>query len=310
MNPGVLPSGGSTPDFLGVGGPDSPFTPFRDTGGMNDKRPPAALTIAGSDSGGAAGLEADLRTFITCGVHGLVAVTAVTVQNTLGVHDRTDIPAHIVAGQIEAVVDDMGVDAVKTGMLASDEIIETVADTCERVGIGGDTGVPFVVDPVAASMHGHPLFDDTGLTALRDRLLPMATIVTPNLDEVRLLTGLEVTRREQMRDAAVALRELGPRFVLVKGGHLTDDPECVDLLFDGTTFTELPAPRVDTPHTHGAGDAMASALTSGLARGMSIPEATRFGKWYVSNAVRHSYPMGAKVGPVSAFWRVAEEDRE
>ncbi|CAM2786473.1 bifunctional hydroxymethylpyrimidine kinase/phosphomethylpyrimidine kinase [Saccharomonospora xinjiangensis] len=274
---------------------------------MSDKRPPSALTIAGSDSGGAAGLEADLRTFLTCGVHGLVAVTAVTVQNTLGVHDRSDIPARIVAGQIEAVAEDMGVDAAKTGMLASAEIIEAVAEACERAGIGGDGATPFVVDPVAASMHGHPLFDDAGLSALRERLLPMATVVTPNLDEVRLLTGIEVTSREQMPDAAVALHTLGPRFVLVKSGHLTDDPECVDLLFDGTVFTELPGPRHSTPHTHGAGDAMASALTAGLARGMSMQEAARFGKWYVSNAVRHSYPMGAKIGPVSAFWRVAEE---
>lgn len=269
--------------------------------------PRTALTIAGSDSGGAAGLEADLRTFLTCGVHGLVAVTAVTVQNTLGVHDRTDIDARIVAGQIEAVADDMGVDAAKTGMLASGRIIESVAAACERADIGGDAGVPFVVDPVAASMHGQPLFDDAGLMALRDRLLPMATVLTPNLDEVRLLTGIEVTRREQMRDAAVALAELGPRFVLVKGGHLTSDPDCVDLLFDGTVFTELPGPRLATPHTHGAGDAMASALTAGLARGMSVVAAATFAKWYVVSAVRHSYPMGAKVGPVSAFWRIAEE---
>jgi len=268
---------------------------------------PSALTIAGSDSGGAAGLQADLRTFLTCGVHGLVAVTAVTVQNTLGVHDRSDLPPHIVAGQIEAVAADMGVGAAKTGMLASAEIITAVAEACDRTEIG--TQIPFVVDPVAASMHGHPLFDDAGLTALRDLLLPRATVLTPNLDEVRLLTGLTVTGREQMHDAAVALHALGPRYVLVKSGHLREDPECVDLLYDGSTFLELPGPRIDTPHTHGAGDSMASALTAGLARGMTVPEAARFGKWFVSNAVAHSYPMGAKVGPVSAFWRLAPEDR-
>ncbi len=277
---------------------------------MNDKQPPAALTIAGSDSGGAAGLEADLRTFLTCGVHGLVAVTAVTVQNTLGVHDRSDVPARIVAGQIEAVAADMGLQAAKTGMLASAEIIHAVAGACDRAGIGGTGGIPFVVDPVAASMHGHPLFDDAGLAALRDELLPRATAVTPNLDEVRLLTGIEVTRREHMPDAARALRELGPRYVLVKGGHLADDPECVDLLYDGETYTELPGPRLDTPHTHGAGDAMASAFTAGLARGESVPDAARLAKWYVINAVRNAYPMGAKVGPVSAFWRVADEDAQ
>lgn len=271
--------------------------------------PPSALTIAGSDSGGAAGLQADLRTFLTCGVHGLVAVTAVTVQNTLGVHDRSDIPPHIVAGQIEAVAADMGVGAAKTGMLASAEIIAAVAEACDRADIGRDRAVPFVVDPVAASMHGHPLFDAAGLAALRELLLPRATVLTPNLDEVRLLTGVEVTGREQMREAAIALHALGPRYVLVKSGHLREDPECVDLLYDGSDFLELPGPRFDTPHTHGAGDTMASALTAGLARGMDVPEAARFGKWFVSNAVAHSYPMGAKIGPVSAFWRLGPEDR-
>lgn len=269
--------------------------------------PAAALTIAGSDSGGAAGLQADLRTFLTCGVHGLVAVTAVTVQNTLGVHDRADIPAHIVAGQIEAVAADMGVAAAKTGMLASAEIIEAVAGACQTAGIGGEASVPFVVDPVAASMHGQPLFDDAGLAALRTHLLPLATVLTPNLDEVALLTGIQATNRDGMHEAAIALHQLGPKYVLVKAGHLTEDPECVDLLYDGETFIDLPGPRLHTPHTHGAGDAMASALTAGLARGMPIETAARFGKWFVTNAVAHSYPMGAKVGPVSAFWRLADE---
>ncbi|MGH3621465.1 MAG: bifunctional hydroxymethylpyrimidine kinase/phosphomethylpyrimidine kinase [Sciscionella sp.] len=269
--------------------------------------PPAALTIAGSDSGGAAGLQADLRTFVTCGVHGLVAVTAVTVQNTLGVHDRSDVPARIVAGQIGAVAADMRIGAAKTGMLASSEIIEAVAEACDEANIGQGGAVPFVVDPVAASMHGQPLFDHAGLAALRELLLPMATVLTPNLDEVRLLTGIEVTDRDQMREAAVRLHQLGPRYVLVKSGHLVADPECVDVLYDGTSFLELPGARLDTPHTHGAGDAMTSALTAGLAKGMSVPEAARYGKWYVRNAVAHSYPMGAKVGPVSAFWRLAPE---
>lgn len=268
--------------------------------------PPTALTIAGSDSGGAAGLQADLRTFLTCGVHGLVAVTAVTVQNTLGVHGRADIPATTVAGQVEAVAEDMGVGAAKTGMLASAGIIEAVAEACDRVGIGRDGSIPFVVDPVAASMHGTPLFDDAGLAALRELLLPRATVLTPNLDEVRLLTGTEVTDRDGMRAAAVAVRALGPAYVLVKSGHLRHDPDCVDLLYDGADFTELPGPRFDTRHTHGAGDAMASALTAGLAHGMSVVDAARFGKWFVSHAVAASYPMGAKVGPVSAFWRLAD----
>lgn len=274
---------------------------------MSEQPPPAALTIAGSDSGGAAGLQADLRTFLTCGVHGLVAVTAVTVQNTLGVHARCDIAADIVAGQIDAVISDMGAQAAKTGMLASAEIIRTVRRACEKTGIGRDGEVPFVVDPVAASRHGQPLFDAEGLTALREQLLPMATVLTPNLDEVRLLTGSTVADHDSMRVAAVALHAMGPRYVLLKGGHLEAESECVDLLYDGETFTQLRGPRFDTPHTHGAGDAMAAALTAGLARGMAVPEAARFAKWFVSNAVRHSYPMGAQVGPVSAFWRLAPE---
>lgn len=269
--------------------------------------PPAALTIAGSDSGGAAGLQADLRTFLTCEVHGLVAVTAVTVQNTLGVHDRTDMPAHIVAEQVEAVTSDTDVGAAKTGMLASGEIIHAVADACDRAGIGRDAAIPFVVDPVAASMHGQPLFDSEGLEALRSQLLPRATVLTPNLDEARLLTREPVTDRAGMRTAAEALREFGPRYVLLKAGHLAGDTECVDLLYDGESFLELAGPRYATPHTHGAGDTMASALTAGLARGMSVPDAARFAKSFVSNAVRQSYPMGAKVGPVSAFWRLAPE---
>jgi hydroxymethylpyrimidine/phosphomethylpyrimidine kinase len=274
---------------------------------MRTGTPPTALTIAGSDSGGAAGLQADLRTFLTCGVHGLVAVTAVTVQNTLGVHDRTDIQPRIVAAQIEAVAADMGVNAAKTGMLASAEIINAVAEACDKADIGRDLAVPFVVDPVAASMHGHPLFDDAGLAALRDELLPRATVLTPNLDEVRLLTGMTVTDREQMHQAAVVLHRLGPKYVLVKAGHLLEDPECVDLLFDGSTFVELSGPRYATPHTHGAGDTMASALTAGLARGMTVVEAARYGKWFVQHAVENAYPIGAKVGPVSAFWRLAAE---
>jgi hydroxymethylpyrimidine/phosphomethylpyrimidine kinase len=271
--------------------------------------PPTALTIAGSDSGGAAGLQADLRTFLTCGVHGLVAVTAVTVQNTLGVHGRHDIPADVVAAQIDAVAADMGVGAAKTGMLASAEIIQGVANACVRLGIGGDGATPFVVDPVAASMTGEALFDAEGLAALRDLLVPRATVLTPNLDEVRLLADVEVTDRPGMHVAAERLLELGPRYVLVKSGHLAHDPECVDLLFDGDTFVELPGPRFGTHHTHGAGDAMASALTAGLAHGLSIVDAAHFAKWYVAHAVEASYPIGAKVGPVSAFWRLDRRER-
>lgn len=269
---------------------------------MSGRTPPVALTIAGSDSGGGAGLQADLRTFTTCGVHGCVAVTAVTVQNSVGVTGFVEIPSCTVADQVRAVVTDIGVGAAKTGMLASAPIIEAVAAVCDEVGIGRSAAVPFVVDPVAASMHGDPLLADVALDALRAQLLPRATLVTPNLDEVRLLVGLDVQSRAQQYDAARALHALGPQWVLVKGGHLRDDPDCLDLLFDGHTFVEHAAPRFDTPHTHGGGDTLASAITAQLARGAALPDAVAFGKRYIQQAVEHAYPLGAGVGPVSPFW--------
>jgi hydroxymethylpyrimidine/phosphomethylpyrimidine kinase len=266
--------------------------------------PTTTLTIAGSDSGGGAGLQADLRTFFACGVHGMTAVTAVTVQNTLGVSGFVEIPPEVVAAQIEAVASDIGVGAAKTGMLASREIIEAVAAACDRVGIGRAHATPFVVDPVAASMHGDQLLHDKALDALRTELFPRATLVTPNLDEVRLLTGLDVRDRDQLPDAAIAMHAFGQAWTLIKSGHLTADKDCMDLLYDGTAFIELPGPRFDTPHTHGGGDTMAAAITAALASGAPVPEAVRFGKRFVSNAVRHAYPLGAGVGPVSPFWRL------
>jgi len=269
--------------------------------------PARALTIAGSDSGGGAGLQADLRTFFSCGVHGMTAVTAVTVQNSLGVRGFTEIPADTVAAQIEAVASDIGVGAAKTGMLASTEIIQAVAAACDSVHIGRSGTVPFVVDPVAASMHGDALLHEDALNALREELFPRATVVTPNLDEVRLLVGVEVSDPSGLRKAARAIHQLGPRWTLIKAGHLASQPDCVDVLYDGSEFIELPGPRVTTAHTHGGGDTLASAITSALARGMSVVDAVRFGKRFVLRSVRESYPLGAGVGPVSPFWRLSPE---
>jgi hydroxymethylpyrimidine/phosphomethylpyrimidine kinase len=266
--------------------------------------PPVALTIAGSDSGGGAGLQADLRTFTTCGVHGCVAVTAVTVQNSLGVTGFVEIPPATVADQIRTVVTDIGVGAVKTGMLASASIISAVAGVCAEVGIGRGAAAPFVVDPVAASMHGDQLLADDALAALREQLFPRATLVTPNLDEVRLLVGVDVRSRAEQYTAAKALHALGPQWVLVKGGHLRDDPECLDLLYDGAHFVELIGPRLGTRHTHGSGDTLAAAITSALARGSTVPGAVAYGKRYIEQAVAHAYPLGSGVGPVSPFWRL------
>ncbi|AHH93882.1 bifunctional hydroxymethylpyrimidine kinase/phosphomethylpyrimidine kinase [Kutzneria viridogrisea] len=269
--------------------------------------PPRALTIAGTDSGGGAGMHADCRTFFSCGVHATTAVTAVTVQNSLGVTGFTEIPPEVVAAQIRAVVTDIGVGAAKTGMLASAGIISAIAGACDEVGIGRGREIPFVVDPVSASMHGDQLLHDDALDGLRGELFPRASLVTPNLDEVRLLTGIEVTSRAGMLDAAKAMYELGPQWVLIKGGHLASDPDCMDLLYDGADVVELPGPRFDTRHTHGGGDTLASAITSALAKGADMPEAVAFGKRFVVRAVEAAYPLGGGVGPVSNFWRLSAD---
>jgi hydroxymethylpyrimidine/phosphomethylpyrimidine kinase len=266
--------------------------------------PPTVMTIAGTDSGGGAGVAADLRAMAACGAHGCVAVTAVTVQNTLGVSDFHPIPPATVAAQIEAVATDIALGAVKTGMLADRPIIEAIVDACDRVGIGGD-GIPLVIDPVAASMHGDPLLADSALDAYRTLLFPRAVLATPNLDEVRLLAGVDVHDRAAQYEAAKVMHAFGSQYVLIKGGHLREDTDvCIDLLYDGHTFTELPGPRFATGNTHGGGDNMASAIASGLARGMAVPEAVAFGKRYVVEAVRHSYPLGAGHGPISPLWTV------
>jgi hydroxymethylpyrimidine/phosphomethylpyrimidine kinase len=231
----------------------------------------------------------------------------VTVQNSVGVTGFVAIPPSTVADQVRVVVSDIGVAAAKTGMLASAAIISAVAEVCDEVGLG--RSLPLVVDPVAASMHGDPLLADDALAALQSQLVPRATLITPNLDEVRLLVGIDVGSRAEQYIAAKQLHALGPRWVLVKGGHLREDPQnkdpqCLDLLYDGSDFTAFTGPRLDTPHTHGAGDTLAAAITSALARGWTMIEAVGYGKRYIEQAVAHAYPLGAGVGPVSPFWRI------
>ena len=264
--------------------------------------PLRVMTIAGSDSGGGAGIQADMRTFAMLGVHGLVAVTAVTVQNSLGVKGFHEIPLDVIAGQIEAVASDIGVQAAKTGMLASSAIIDTVADTWRKQDLDGT--VPLVVDPVCASMHGDPLLHPSALDSLKHQLFPLATVVTPNLDEVRLLTGIEVIDADAQRVAARALHALGPKWALVKGGHLRASSQSPDLLFDGTDFFEFDTARIDTGHDHGAGDTLAAAMASALANGYTVPDAVAFGKRWVTECLRAAYPLGQGHGPVSALFRL------
>ncbi|MGH3501932.1 MAG: bifunctional hydroxymethylpyrimidine kinase/phosphomethylpyrimidine kinase [Nocardioidaceae bacterium] len=262
-----------------------------------------AVTIAGSDSGGGGGIEADVKTFLGCGVHGSVVVTAVTAQNSIGVSGFYEIPPDGVLAQLHAVLDDIGTDAVKTGMLASAAIINAVA---EALPLGS---VPIVVDPIAASKHGDPLLREDALAALRDRLVPMATVVTPNLAEARLLTGLEITNRDEQIEAARRVRALGPAWVLVTGGRLAD-ADARDVLFDGHHVHEVTAPRTDTAHVHGSGDTLAGAITAGLAQGLSVPDAVATAKDYVTQAIAASYPLGAGIGPVGHAWRLATSRTE
>ncbi|WP_245906018.1 bifunctional hydroxymethylpyrimidine kinase/phosphomethylpyrimidine kinase [Mycolicibacterium palauense] len=267
--------------------------------------PLRVMTIAGSDSGGGAGIQADLRTFAMLGLHGCVAMTAVTVQNSVGVKGFHEIPLDVVAGQISAVTSDIGIQAAKTGMLASSEIIETIAATWRTEILDGPGApAPLVVDPVCASMHGDPLLHPSALDALRTRLFPLATLITPNLDEVRLLVDIEVVDESSQREAARALHALGPRWVLVKGGHLRSSAQSPDLLFDGSDFHEFAAPRVHTGDDHGAGDTLAAATSCALAHGYSVPDAVAFAKQWVTACIRAAYPLGHGHGPVSALFRL------
>jgi hydroxymethylpyrimidine/phosphomethylpyrimidine kinase len=257
--------------------------------------PPRVLAIAGSDSGGGAGIQADLKTTLALGVHGMSVVCAVTAQNSAGVQGYWELPLQAIAAQLDSVLSDIGADAVKTGMLASPAIVRTVSDSL------ADVAAPIVVDPVAVSKHGDPLLSAGTMEALTDRLLPLATVVTPNLPEAELLTGERITDEADMLAAAQKIVALGPRWVLVKGGHLAGPP--VDLLVAGDQVIRYPGERVASVHTHGTGCTLASAIASFLARGNDVPEAVAAAKEFVSGAIDGGFPLGAGIGPVDHGWR-------
>ncbi|HEY7660858.1 MAG TPA: bifunctional hydroxymethylpyrimidine kinase/phosphomethylpyrimidine kinase [Actinomycetota bacterium] len=261
---------------------------------------PRALTIAGSDSGGGAGIQADLKTFSALGVFGMTAVTAVTVQNTLGVSGVETLSPAIVADQIRAVVEDIGIDAAKTGMLASADIVRSVAEAIEQAGVPN-----LVVDPVFVSKHGHALLEPSAVEVLRDRLLPLATLVTPNLPEAAGLAGFDVDSRERMEDAAQAIRALGAGAVLVKGGHLEGDPDRSDDLFvDADRREWIGAERIATPNTHGTGCTLSAAIAGHLAMGEDLLDAVRSGKAFVTEAIRGGLAVGRGIGPVDPLWSI------
>ena len=256
-----------------------------------------ALTIAGSDSGGGAGIQADLKTFAAHGVYGTCAITAVTAQNTLGVIAWEALSADLVTAQIEAIVDDIGVDAVKTGMLANAAIVEAVAAAVSSLELP-----QLVVDPVMVAKGGDRLLEQEAVDAIRAELLPQAHVVTPNVPEAEVLAGIPVKSLDDMREAGRRILELGPRVVLVKGGHL-GGPESIDIACTKHHIVELRGPRIETPHTHGTGCTLASAIAANLARGLPDLEAIAGAREYVEGAIRNAPGIGKGHGPLAHFWR-------
>ena len=264
---------------------------------MNPPNHPVALTIAGSDSGGGAGLQADIKAFQANGVFGMSVVTAVTAQNSQVVTAAFDLPTDLVTAQLEAVAADFTIHAVKTGMLSSSALIETVADGIKRHGLG-----PVVVDPVMISKSGFSLLQPEAVEALNARMLPIATLLTPNAHEAEALAGFPVRTLDDARRAAAVIRAMGPGAVLVKGGHLDDQSEAVDLLIDSDGEALYRSERFDTPHTHGTGCTYASAIAANLARGFDLRTAVDRAKRYLTDAIRHALPLGHGHGPTQHFW--------
>ena len=258
---------------------------------------PVALTIAGSDSGGGAGIQADLKTFAALGVHGTSAITAITAQNTVDVTEIFELPIEIVVAQINAIVTDLDVAAAKTGMLASSNIIEAVARAIEEAGIRN-----LVVDPVMVAKGGAKLLRDEAIDTLRARLLPLAAVLTPNLPETEVILGRQVRSIAERRQAARELVALGPRAVVVKGGHARAD--VTDVYCDGSDMVELPGLRVATLNTHGSGCVFSAAIAAGLAKGLGPLAAVRQAKEFVSGAIEHSLEIGHGHGPVNPMFRL------
>jgi hydroxymethylpyrimidine/phosphomethylpyrimidine kinase len=255
-----------------------------------------ALTIAGSDSSGGAGIQADLKTFAAFGVYGASAITAITAQNTLGITASLALPADLVTAQIEAVAGDIAIHATKIGMLATAAVVEAVAAAIEELDLP-----MVVVDPALVSTSGTPLLDDDGVQALRAELLQHALIVTPNIPEAEVLSGRRIASAEDARDAARRIHDMGARSVIVTGGHSAGS-QIVDLLFDGSGFTELRTARVDGPNTHGTGCTFASAIAACLALGLGTVAAATRAQQYVAGAIRHAPGIGHGRGPLNHFW--------
>jgi hydroxymethylpyrimidine/phosphomethylpyrimidine kinase len=255
---------------------------------------PKALTIAGSDSGGGAGIQADLKTFSAFRTFGMSVLTAVTAQNSVGVTGVHNLPPDFVALQIDAVLSDIGTDAIKIGMLSTAPIIEAVAGRLREYRLA-----PVVLDPVMIAKAGDPLLQPDARKALMDLMLPLAEVVTPNLPEAAALAEFPVSSESEMEEAARRIHRRGPRYVLVKGGHLKDS--ATDILFDGRAFTRFPGVRLDSTNTHGTGCTLSAAIAAGLAHGRPLAQAITEAKAYVTTAIREGFPTGRGVGALRHF---------
>jgi hydroxymethylpyrimidine/phosphomethylpyrimidine kinase len=251
-----------------------------------------ALTIAGSDSGGGAGIQADLKTFMALGVYGTSVITAVTAQNTLGVQGVVELPSEFVAQQFDSVLSDIGTHAAKTGMLSSIPLVRTVSQKIQEYKLQ-----KLVVDPVMVAKGGHPLLREEARRVLAETLLPLALVVTPNLHEAGLLAGMEVRNRTEMEEAARRIKVLGPRYVVVKGGHL--ETEACDILFDGREFHAYEAIKLETICTHGAGCTFSAAITAALAKGQEVQDAVAIAKMFVTKAMTAGILIGAGHAPLN-----------
>lgn len=267
---------------------------------------PRVLSIAGSDSGGGAGIQADIKAISATGSYAASAITAVTVQNTLGVQDVFPVPVAILRGQIESVLSDIGADAVKIGMLHSVEVVRAVRDELLAFGIKN-----VVLDPVMVSTSGHKLIEDEAIAELSSELIPLARVITPNIPEAEILSGMEICSSAQFPEVARKLSCGGKVSVLMKAGHLTDETVC-DVFYnaENDTFLELPSPRISTPNTHGTGCTMSSAFASYLAQGLDLDKAATAAKRYISAAIASGadYIIGHGHGPVNHFWALAPND--
>jgi hydroxymethylpyrimidine/phosphomethylpyrimidine kinase len=253
-----------------------------------------ALTIAASDSGGGAGIQADLKTFAALSVYGTSVITAVTAQNTVGIQGVYNLPPEFVALQIDAVLTDIGSDAVKTGMLPNIQIIEVVCEKIKAYHLS-----KFVIDPVMISTSGHHLISAEAFRILIDKLMPLAYLVTPNIEEAEVITGVKIETTQDMELAAQKIKDKGVANVIVKGGHLSGD--AIDVLFDGRAFIYYGSKRLQTKNTHGTGCTFAAAITAELAKGNDLQAAVKIAKDYITNAISSSYDIGNGRGAVNHF---------